>query len=215
VIVSMPASAAGGLVTSVPPGAGDSEGGNSDGFPAVDRSVRSRHKRGEQRRRYVLAAAGEDADSLERVEAHRQQLRKGPRIPQAGRDRFDIMHASHLPRLRHGRLLRWMPGRGARLSAASRRPAWGEPNAVRDSVEVIVGEPVPAQAQLPGQGPLAEPLAAPGRVLVDSGGVSQQARIWVRAVALTVLRWAVWRGGPDNHRHAARRGSNHVGAGRA
>jgi len=55
---------------------------------------------------------------------------------------------------------------------------------VRDLVEVIVGEPVPAQAQLPGQGPLAEPLAAGGRVLADSGGVTQQVRMWGRAVAL-------------------------------
>jgi hypothetical protein len=37
---------------------------------------------------------------------------------------------------------------------------------------MIVGKPVPAQAQLPGQGPLAEPLAACSRVLADSSGVA-------------------------------------------
>jgi hypothetical protein len=66
----------------------------------------------------------------------------------------------------------------AGLSAGSCRPARREPNVLRDPAEVIVGEPVPAQAQLPGQGPLAEPLAAGGSVLADSGGVTQQARWW-------------------------------------
>ena len=75
----------------------------------------------------------------------------------------------------------------ARLSARSRRPARGEPNALRDLLEMIVGEPVPAQAQLPGQGPLAEPLAACGRLLADSNGVAQQPGMWVGAVALAII----------------------------
>ena len=156
---------------------------------------------------HVFAAAGEDADSLERVEARRQQLRKGPRIPQAGRDRFDVMHAIHLPRS-EARLIAVLEARlRARLSAGSRRPARGEPSTARDLVEVIVGEPVPAQAQLPGQAPLAEPLAARGRMLVDSGGVLQQAGIWVGAVALAVLRRVIRHGGLDNYRHASASGT--------
>jgi hypothetical protein len=76
---------------------------------------------------------------------------------------------------------------GGPLSAGSRCPTPGEPNALRDLLEVIVGEPVPAQAQLPGQSPLAEPLAACGRLLVDSGGVAQQSRIWAGGVALAII----------------------------
>ena len=74
----------------------------------------------------------------------------------------------------------------ARLSG-SRRPARGEPNALRDLGELIVGEPVPAQAQVPGQGPLAEPLAACGRMLADRNGVAQQAGIGVGAVAPAIF----------------------------
>jgi hypothetical protein len=58
---------------------------------------------------------------------------------------------------------------------------------LRDLVEVIVGEPVPAQAQLPGQGPLAEPLAARGRMLADSSGVTQQAGRRAAAVAVAIF----------------------------
>src|SRR2546429_7431925 len=58
------------------------------------------------------------------------------------------------------------------LSAGSRRPARGEPNALRDLVEMIIREPVPTQAQLPGQRPLAEPLAARRRLLAASQGVA-------------------------------------------
>jgi hypothetical protein len=58
---------------------------------------------------------------------------------------------------------------------------------VRDLVEVIVGEPVPAQAQLPGQGPLAEPLAPGGRVLIESDRVPQQAGMRAGVVALAIL----------------------------
>src|SRR2546430_419262 len=114
-------------------------------------------------------------------------------------------HARYLPSWSGTRLIAVLGlGLLARLSAGSRRPARGEPSTPRDLVEVIVGEPVPAQAQLPGQGPLAEPLAARGRALVDSGGVLQQAGIWVGAITLAVPRRANWRGGTDNHRQAAR-----------
>jgi len=39
---------------------------------------------------------------------------------------------------------------------------------------VLVREPVPMLAQLPGQGPLAEPLAPRGGVLADPGRSAQQ-----------------------------------------
>jgi hypothetical protein len=68
-------------VTSVPPGAGDSEGAIVMASPGLNRSVSSRHERGEQRRHHVFAAASEDADRLEGVEAHRQQVGKGACIP--------------------------------------------------------------------------------------------------------------------------------------
>jgi hypothetical protein len=61
-------------------------------------------------------------------------------------------------------------------------------------VEVIVGEPVPTQAQLPGQGPLAEPFSPGGGVLADGNSVSQQAGIRGGAVALAVPWRVVWRG---------------------
>jgi hypothetical protein len=54
-------------------------------------------------------------------------------------------------------------------------------------VDLIVGEPVPAQAQLPGQGPLAEPLAARGRMLADNSGVAQQAGMHVGAVTVPTI----------------------------
>ena len=63
------------------------------------------------------------------------------------------------------------------LSSRSRRPARGKANALRDLLEVIIGEPVPEQAQLPGQGPLAELLAACGRLLANGSGVAQQPRM--------------------------------------
>ena len=62
----------------------------------------------------------------------------------------------------------------ARLSSRSRRPARGKTNALRNLLEMVVGESVPAQAQLPGQGPLAEPLAPGGSVLIESARVPQQ-----------------------------------------
>jgi hypothetical protein len=46
---------------------------------------------------------------------------------------------------------------------------------------------VPALAQLPGQGPVAEPLAARGRVLANGSSVTQQARMWVRAITLAIF----------------------------
>jgi hypothetical protein len=85
---------------------------------------------------------------------------------------------------------------------------------VRDLVEVIVGEPVPAQAQLAGQGPLAEPLAPGGSVLIESGRVPQQARMRAGAAALAIFWRAIWRGGPDNQWRALRCGHSHIGAGR-
>jgi len=41
--------------------------------------------------------------------------------------------------------------------------------------------------RLPGQGPLAEPLAACGRVLADSSSVPQQARMWARVVVRAIF----------------------------
>jgi hypothetical protein len=61
-------------------------------------------------------------------------------------------------------------------------------------VEVIVGEPVPTQAQLPGQGPLAEPLSPSGGVLVEGNSVWQQAGIRGGSVALAAPWRVVWRG---------------------
>jgi hypothetical protein len=57
---------------------------------------------------------------------------------------------------------------------------------LRDPVEVIVGEPVAAQAQLPGQRPLAELFPPRGRVSADGGSVSHQARIWFAVTALAL-----------------------------
>jgi hypothetical protein len=75
----------------------------------------------------------------------------------------------------------------ARLSSGSCRPARGEPNTLRDLLEVIVRESVTTQAQLPGQGPLAEPLAARGRMLADSNGVAQQAGMRSSGVAVAIF----------------------------
>jgi hypothetical protein len=96
-------------------------------------------------------------------------------------------------------------GSAGPLPARSRRPAWDKANALRDQVEVIVGEPVPAQAQLPGQGPLAEPLAACGRLLADNGGVAQQAGIRVGAVTPAIFWPVIGHGGPDDYRHRGSR----------
>ena len=179
-------------------------GGNSDGFPAVDRGVSSGHEGGEQRRHYVFAAAGEDAIASTRRSSP-PAAQEGTAHPASG-PRSLRRHARQPSSPSEARLIAVLEARPrARFSGGSRRPARGEPSTARDLVEVIVGEPVPAQAQLPGQAPLAEPLAARGRMLVDSGGVLQQAGIWVASSA-TVLRRAVWRGGLDNHRHATRYG---------
>jgi hypothetical protein len=58
-------------------------------------------------------------------------------------------------------------------------PARGESNALRDLLEVIVGEPVPAQAQLPGQ--------TVGRKIVGVAGTA--AVVYAAWVRPRLMRW--------------------------
>src|SRR5260221_6415443 len=76
-----------------------------------------------------------------------------------------------------GRVLRGLPG-------ASRGLARGEPDAVGDTAQMLVGEPVAMAAQLAGQHPLAEPLPTRCRVLADRAGIPQQSRARPSAVAV-------------------------------
>ena len=104
-IVSMSASAANGLANSGLTFAEGSEGAMVMASLPFDGSVSGRHEGGEEGRYYVLTAAGEGADSFERIEARRQQRRNRGLLPQAGLDSCDLLHAIHLPHLRSDRPL--------------------------------------------------------------------------------------------------------------
>lgn len=79
-----------------------------------------------------------------------------------------------------------------RVEAGPRRAAvaWsrclpcGEADAVGDVAQVLVGEPVPVTAQLPGQHPLAERLPPRSGVLIDDACSMQQRRLRLGAAVM-------------------------------
>src|SRR5690348_3050374 len=170
----MSASAEGGVVTGVTPDAGDSEGARVMAcLPSTAASAA------------VMNAANSEGTMSSLPRARMRMVSNASKLAasnsgreRTSRSRATITSTSCTPSASLARRPGWALGAlQARLSAGSRRPARGEPNALRDLLEVIIWEPVPAQAQLPGQGPLAERLAARGRLLADNSGVVQQPRM--------------------------------------
>ena len=136
-------------------------------------------ERGEQSGDPVLAAAGELPGGLVRAQRPTRVRPAGLRLGEAGHDAADLVHAVYL----FVRGARWLrgnrhgPALGVRPSSG--HAAWpvSKADAVGDLAQVLVGEPAPATAQLPGQHPLAQALTPRGSVLVDRAGSIQQPRV--------------------------------------